>query len=129
MKTIIQYIQEGYNTTSKLEEAMGENPRTIQRLLSDLVESGGVVREGSGPSTFYRVLKATPSTIEILEKMRLFHQQKSMSKDYRRFNREDKSDIILTWYIDTFPGRVDDYNEEKHNRNVLEAITQLEKEL
>ena len=129
MKTIIQYIQEGYNTTSKLEEVMDSSSATIKRTLADLVESGGVVREGSGPSTYYRVLKSTPTTIEILDKMRLFHQQKSMSKDYRRFNRDAKSDLVLTWYVDTFPGRVDEYNEERHNANIVEAITQLEKEL
>lgn len=129
MKTIIQHIQEGFNTTSKLEEVMELSSATIKRNLADLVESEGIVREGSGPSTFYRVLKPTPTAIEILDKMRLFHQQKSMAHNYRKFNKENKSDIILTWYIDNFPGKVEDYNEEKHNRNVMEAINRLHKEL
>ena len=129
MKTIIQYIQEGHNTTPKLESVMGENARTIQRLLSDLVESGGIVREGSGPSTYYRILKNTPHPIEILEKMRLFHQQKSMQKDYRRLDKETKSDIVLSWYIESFPGRVEDYNEQKHQENIFQSIMQFDKEL
>jgi len=129
MKTIIQYIQEGHNTTPKLESVMGENARTIQRLLSDLVESGGIVREGSGPSTYYRILKNTPHPIEILEKMRLLHQQKSMQKDYRRLDKETKSDIVLSWYIESFPGRVEDYNEQKHQENIFQSIMQFDKEL
>jgi len=129
MKTIIQLIQEGYNTSSKLEEVMDSSSATIKRQLADLVESGGVVREGSGPSTFYRVLKATPQPIEILEKMRLYHQQKSMQKDYRKFDKELKSDIILSWYIESFPGKVEDYNQEKHQENIQHAIVQMDKEL
>jgi len=129
MKTITQLILEGYNTTGKLEEVMKESNRTIQRLLSDLVESGGIVREGSGPSTFYRVLKATPQPMEIIDKMRLVHQQKSMDRNYRKLDREIKSDLLLTWYIDNFPGMVEDYDEKKHQKSIYEAIIQLEKEL
>lgn len=129
MKTIIQYIQEGYNTTSKLEEVMDSSIATIKRTLTDLVESGGIVREGSGPSTFYRVLKATPQPIEIIDKIRMVHQQKSMDRNYRKLDRDMKSDLLLSWYINNFPGKVEDYDEKKHQKSIYEAIIQLEKEL
>jgi DNA-binding HxlR family transcriptional regulator len=129
MKNLIELIKEGVNTTSKLQTETEIPLSTLKRMLDEMISQGTIVREGTGPSSFYRILKPTPTAMDILDKMRLIHQQKSMGFPYRKLSREAKLDSVVNLYIDTFPGMVDDYNDEEHHSNIVKAWAQLEKEI
>ena len=129
MKNLIDLIREGVNTTSKLQTESEIPLSTLKRMLDELMSQGTITREGSGPTTTYRVLRPTPTPMDILDKMRLIHQQKSMGHSYRKLTPDMKLDTILNHYVDTFTGMVEDYHDVEHHSNITKAWTQLEKEI
>ena len=129
MKTIPTLVSEGYNTISLLQEHLDIPLSTLQRMVKQMCDDGIIKKEGESKNTTYRVLRPTPTAMDILDKMRLIHQQKSMGHPYRKLSRDMKMDAVLNLYIDTFPGMVDDYNDEEHHSNITKAWSQLEKEI
>lgn len=129
MKSLIDYIKEGYNTSSKLHSVTNIPLSTLKRNLESLVTESRILREGNGPSTTYRILKPTPHPDEIFSKMMIYHQQKTMDKKYRTLSIQDKLDIVLQHYIDNFSGKVSDYDEQRHEKYILRAFIQLEQKI
>lgn len=129
MKSVIQLINEGYNTTSSIQEQTEMPLSSLKRLLNTLIEDKQLTREGSGNQTTYRVLKSVPSIIDMLDKMRFYHQQKSMDFKYRKLDAKEKGDMILVWYIDNIPGQIRDYDENVLMNRITEASLQLDREI